>query len=133
MVDKAPLKATEKVAGFDFSHLEQWEESRLNLDLIDGKWKVSIAKAKPQQNELNEWLDYSWVHNLAKSVEFYTPDRKTTYPSLEVKMVDGSKVHFDKIQESPELILARPDEGIMYHFPPDSGFTMLNPPINLPN
>ncbi|HSI25210.1 MAG TPA: DUF4340 domain-containing protein [Methylotenera sp.] len=133
MVDKAPLKTTEKVAGFDFSHLEQWEESRLNVDLVDGNWKVSIANAKPQQNELNEWLDYSWVHNLAKSVEFYTPDRKTTYPSFQVKLADGSKVHFDKIQESPEMILARPDEGIMYHFPPDSGFTMLNPPINLPN
>jgi hypothetical protein len=133
MVDKAPLKPTEKVAGFDFSHLEQWEESRLQVDLVDGNWKVSIANAKPQQNELNEWLDYSWVHNLAKSVEFYTPDRKATYPSFEVKMADGSKVHFDKIQESPEMILARPDEGIMYHFPPDAGFTMLNPPVNLPN
>lgn len=133
LVDKAPLKPTEKVIGFDFSHLEQWEESRLNLDLVDGNWKVSIEKAKPTQNELNEWLDYSWTHTLAKSVEFYTPDRKKTYPSFEVKMKDGSKVHFDKIQESPELILARPDEGIMYYFPQDEGFVMLNPPINLPN
>lgn len=133
LVDKAPLKPTEKVAGFDFSHLEQWEASRLNVDLVDGKWKASIANAKPQQNELNEWLDYSWVHTLAKSVEFYTPDRKTTYPSFEVKLADGSKVHFDKIQESPELQLARPDEGLIYHFAADVGFTMLNPPINVPN
>jgi len=133
LIDKAPLKPTEKVAGFDLSRLEQWEESRLNVDIVDGQWKVSIAKAKPQQNELNEWLDYNWVHNLAKSVEIYTPDRKATYPSLEIKMVDGSKVHFDKIQESPELILARPDEGIRYYFPQDVGFVMLNPPINLPN
>jgi hypothetical protein len=131
LVDKAPLKPTEKVAGFNFSRLEQWEESRLNLDIVHGQWKVSIAKAKPQQNELNEWLDYNWAHNLAKSVEIYTPDRKTTYPSLEVKIADGSKVHFDKIQESPELILARPDEGLMYFFPQDVGFVMLNPPINL--
>jgi len=133
MVDKAPLKPTEKVAGFDFSRLEQWEESRLNLDLVDGQWKVSIAKAKPQQNELNEWLDFFWLQAQAKSVELYTPDRKTTYPSFEIKMRDGSKVHFDKIQESPELILARPDEGLTYHFPPDAGFTMLNPPINVAN
>jgi len=133
LVDKAPLKPTEKVTGFDFSRLEQWEESRLNLDLVDGKWKVSIGKAKPTQNELNEWLDYSWVHTLAKSVEFYTPDRKTTYPSFEVKLADGGKVHFDKIQESPDLILGRPDEGLMYYFPQDAGFVMLNPPINLPN
>jgi hypothetical protein len=131
MVDKAPLKPTEKVAGFDFSRLEQWEDSRLQVDLIDGQWKVSVAKAKPQQNELNEWLDFFWLQARAKSVELYTPDRKATYPSFEVKLRDGSKVHFDKIQESPELILARPDEGIMYHFPPDAGFTMLNPPINL--
>ena len=133
LVDKAPLKPTEKVAGFDFSHLEQWEASRLNVDLVNGQWKVSVAKAKPQQNELNEWLDFSWVHTLAKEVEFYTPDHKTTYPSFEVKLADGKKVHFDKIQESPELLLARPDEGLIYHFAPDVGFNMLNPPINLPN
>ena len=133
LVDKAPLKPTEKVAGFDFSHLEQWEESKFHLDLVDGKWKASIAAAKPQQNELNEWLDYSWVHNPARSVEFYTPDRKTTYPSFEIKLADGSKVHFDKIQESPDLLLGRPDEGLIYNFPSDSGFTMLNPPINIPN
>jgi len=56
-----------------------------------------------------------------------------THPSFEVKLADGSKVHFDKIQESPELILARPDEGLMYYFPQDEGFVMLNPPINLPS
>jgi hypothetical protein len=133
LVDKAPLKPTEKVVGFDFSHLEQWEKDGLNLDLVDGQWKVSIAKAKPTQNELNEWADFSWLNTRAKSVEFYTPDRKTTYPSFKVKMADGSKVHFDKIQESPELILGRPDEGLMYFFPQDEGFTMLNPPINMPS
>lgn len=133
LVDKAPLKPTEKVAGFDFSRLEQWEASRLNVDLVDGQWKVSIATAKPQQNELNEWLDYSWVHTLAKEVEFYTPDHKATYPSFEVKLADGKKIHFDKMQESPELLLGRPDEGLIYHFAPDVGFNMLNPPINLPN
>jgi hypothetical protein len=133
MVDKAPLKPTEKVAGFDFSRLEQWEASRLNVDLVDGQWKVSIKEAKPLQNEMNEWVDYSWIHTLAKSVELYTPDRKAVYPSFEIKLADGSKVHFDKIQESPDLLLGRPDEGIMYTFPSDSGFVMLNPPINVPS
>ncbi|HSI43952.1 MAG TPA: DUF4340 domain-containing protein [Methylotenera sp.] len=133
MVDKAPLAPQEKIAGFDFGHLEQWESSRLQLDMVDGKWKASTAKAKPQQDELNEWLDFSWIHNAAKSVEFYVPDRRTAYPSFEVKLVNGKKIHFDKIQESPDLILARPDEGLMYYFPADAGFTMLNPPLNLPN
>lgn len=133
LIDKAPLKPTEKVAGFDFSHLEQWQDSKLHIDLVNGKWKASIPVAKPQQNEMNEWLDFSWIHNPAKSVEIYTPDSKVTYPSFEIKMVDGSKVHFDKIQESPDLLLGRPDEGLIYNFPSDAGFTMLNPPINLPS
>lgn len=132
LIDKSPLKPTEKVAGFDFSHLEQWESIRLNVDLVEGKWKVSAANAKPEQNAMNEWLDSNWTHASAKSVELYTPDRKATYPSFEIKFKDGSKVHFDKIQESPELLLGRPDEGIMYHFPQDAGFVMLNPPVNLP-
>ena len=133
LIDKSPLKPTEKIAGFDFSHLEQWSDTRLNVDLADGKWNVSIAAAKPQQNEMNEWLDFSWVHNPAKSVEMYTPDRKITYPYAVVKLADGSKVRFDKIQESPDLLLARPDEGLIYNFPSDAGFTMLNPPINIPS
>ncbi len=133
LVDKNPLSRDEakQIAGFDFSRLEQWEEVRLNVDIADGKWAVNASKAKPTQNELNEWLDFSWKQAQAKQVELYTPDRKTTYPSFEVKLKDGKKVHFDKIQEAPDLLLGRPEEGILYHFSNDVGFTMLNPPLNL--
>jgi hypothetical protein len=132
-LDKTPFKPTEqkKIVGFDFSRLEQWEEARLNVDLKDGKWTASPAKAKPTQNDMNEWFDSFWRNISVQRVEPYTPDRKMNYPSFEVKLSDGSKVHFDKIQESPELLLGRPDEGMIYHVPPDIGFTLLNPPINL--
>ncbi len=134
MVDKMPLASTERkqLAGFDLAHLEQWEENALKVQLgSDGKWTANDPKAKPTQNEMNEWMDFSWVQAQAKSVEFYTPDRKQTYPSFEVLLRDGKKVHFDKIQESPEYLLARPDEGIIYHFANDAGFTMVNPPVNI--
>ncbi|WP_047541401.1 DUF4340 domain-containing protein [Methylotenera versatilis] len=133
LVDKLPLGPEElkQISGFNFSHLEQWEEIGLNVDLEAGNWTVNTPKAKPTQNELNEWLDFSWKQSPAKSVELYVPDRKTVYPSFELKLKDGKKIRFDKIQESPELLLARPDEGILYHFNNDVGFTMLNPPINL--
>ena len=133
MVDKSLLSPGEakQITGFDLSRLEQWEEAQLNVDIADGKWKTNIAKAKPTQNELNEWLEFSWKQSPAKSVELYTPDRKTVYPSLEVKLKDGKKIHLDKISEAPELLLGRPDEGVIYHFTNDVGFTMLNPPLNL--
>ncbi|HNV88718.1 MAG TPA: DUF4340 domain-containing protein [Methylotenera sp.] len=133
LVDKSPLSREEakQISGFDFSRLEQWEEARLNVDITDGKWSVNAPKAKPTQNELNEWLDFSWKQAQAKQVELYAPDRKVTYPSFEVKLKDGKKIHFDKIQEAPDLLLGRPDEGVLYHFSNDVGFNMLNPPLNL--
>lgn len=132
MIDKAPLKPTEKIAGFDLSRLEQWEDIRLNLDLVDGTWKASTEKAKPVQDEINEWVDTLWVNAAAKSVEPYIPNRNATYPSIQVKLQGGGKVHFDKMQESPEMLLGRPDEGLIYHFPPDAGFAMTNPPMHIP-
>jgi len=132
MVDKNILGPDEakQFTGFNYSHLEQWEEAGLNVDLVEGQWKTNLAKAKPTQNDLNEWLEFSWKQNPAKSVEVYTPDRQQTYPSFEVKLDNGKTIHIDKHMESPELLLARPDEGLIYHFANDVGFTMLNPPLN---
>ncbi len=133
LIDKNPLAKEEskQVAGFDFSHLEQWQEVGLNVDITDGKWKVNAPKANITQNEMNEWLDFSWKDAQSKKVELYSPDRNTTYASFEIKLKNGKRVRFDKIQESPELLLARPDEGLMYHFNNDIGFNMLNPPLNI--
>ncbi|MEO1946722.1 MAG: DUF4340 domain-containing protein [Methylophilaceae bacterium] len=133
MVDKNILALSEakQVVGFDFSHLEQWEEAGLNIDINNGEWKASIPEATPTQNDLNEWLEFSWKQNPAKSVNTYTPDRHVSYPSFKLKLSNGKTIQFDKMMESPELLLARPDEGLVYHFSNDVGFTMLNPPLNM--
>ena len=134
MIDKTPLSPDERkqLAGFNLAHLEQWEDNALKVELAtDGKWTISDPKAKPTQNDMNEWMDFSWKQAQATSVEVYTPDRKQSYPSFEVLLRNGKKVHFDKMQESPEYLLARPEEGIIYHFPNDVGFTMVNPPVNI--
>ncbi len=133
LIDKTPLTKNEikQIAGFDLSKLEQWQANALNIDLYDGNWKTNDTKAKITQNDMNEWLDFSWKQAQAKQVELYLPDRKVAYPSFNVKLKDGKKVHFDKISEAPDLLLGRPDEGIMYHFSNDVGFNMLNPPLNL--
>lgn len=131
MLDKNLLGPGEEVTGFDFSHLEQWEKTRLSLALEQGKWKVSAPQAKPNQNELNEWYQANWTTLLATAVEPYKVDRKASYPSFEVKLKNGKTIHFDKVHESPELVLARPDEGLQYHFPQDLGFVILNPPVGI--
>lgn len=132
MIDKNLLAPGEQIAGFDFSRLEQWEDHGLTLDQHNGQWKVSRADAKPKQNELNEWVADSWGTLIARSVEPYTPDLKTKYPSFEIKLKNGKTLHVDKQGESPELVLARPDEGLRYRFPQDVGFQILNPPVGVP-
>ena len=133
LIEKTPLTKNEaiQITGFNFSRLEQWQANALNVDIADGKWKTNEPKAKITQNEMNEWLDFSWKQAQAKQVELYVPDHKITYPSFEVKLKDGKKVHFDKISEAPDLLIGRPDEGIMYHFSNDVGFGMVNPPLNI--
>ena len=133
LIDKIPLASGEakQIAGFDFSRLEQWVDVRLNVDLAEGKWKVNAPNAKITQNEMNEWLDFSWKQAQANKVEIYTPDRNAGYPSFDVKLKNGKSVTFDKIQESPDLLIGRPDEGLMYHFNADAGFNRLNPPLNI--
>jgi hypothetical protein len=133
MVDKNILSPaeTKQIAGFDFSHLEQWEETSLNVDIEKGQWKANVAQAKPTQNDLNEWLEFSWKQNPAKAVETYTPDRNANYPYFMLKLSNGKKVRIDKMMESPEMLLGCPDEGIIYHFNNDVGFSMLNPPLNI--
>jgi hypothetical protein len=129
LLDKHPLSRDETIVGFDFSALEQWQSSHLNLDIQpDGKWKVSAASAKPVQSEIKDWFEgWEWPHFEATSVEPATPDH-SPHPFLIVKLANGKKVKLIKMQESPELLLVREDEQLQYHFPQDFGFTALNPP-----
>jgi len=132
-IDKNLLSSQEQIAGFDFSRLEQWEEGGgLKLALDTGKWTVTRADAKPEQKALNDWFADSWGTLIALSVEPYQPDPKAKAPSFEIKLKNGKTVHVDKLGESPELKLGRPDEGLLYHFPQDVGFQILNPPVGTP-
>lgn len=129
ILDKRMLNDEEQqIVGFDFSKLEQWEPTGLALDLSkNGKWKIVPEKGKVSQNEINEWYASNWQNILAKSVEPWKPDHQP-HPYVTLKLKSGKTLRLNKIQESPELLLAREDLQILYHLPQDAGFSMLNPP-----
>ena len=129
MVDKNMLAPSEskQIAGFDFTHLG-WEDTLSNVAIDDGQWTTRNRKAKLVQNDMNEWLEFSWKQNAAKSVETYTPNPQEKYPSFKVKLANGKAVHIDLLIESPSMMLARPDEGLVYSFANDVGTSMLSPP-----
>lgn len=131
-IDKNVLGPIDEIVGFDLAHLEQWEDVQLQLSKTNTQWAASVKDAKVNQAEVNEWFANSWTNLQALSVEPYNIDHKANYPYFELKLKNGKVIHFDKIQESPELQLYRSDEGLLYHLQQEIGFTILNPPVTIP-
>ena len=128
LIDKLPLSRAEQIKEFDFSRLEQWQSKRLKVTRINTEWKANEGNSF-KQDEMEEWFDMTWVKNPARSVEKYSLDLRVPYKSFDIHTVGGKKITFLRVQESPETQLFRVDEGLLYHFGSDIGFTMMNPPI----
>ena len=128
LIDKSPLSQSEKIRDFDFSRLEQWQSKRLKVTRNNNEWTANEGNSL-KQNEMVEWFDMTWVKNPAKSVEKSSIDLRVPHKSFDIHTTDGKKITFIRLQESPETQLYRVDEGLLYRFGSDIGFTMLNPPI----
>lgn len=128
LIDKSPLSQSEKIRDFDFSRLEQWQSKRLKVTCNNNEWTANEGNSL-KQSEMAEWFDMTWVKNPAKSVEKSSIDLRVPHKSFDIHTTDGKKITFIRLQESPETQLYRVDEGLLYHFGSDIGFTMLNPPI----
>jgi hypothetical protein len=128
LLDKLPLTKSEEIKYFDFSRLEQWQSKRLKVTRNNNEWSAN-EDSQFKQNEMAEWFDMTWVKNPAKSVEKSSIDLRVPYKSFDIHTIDGKKITFLRLQESPETKLYRVDEGLLYNFGSDIGFTMMNPPI----
>jgi hypothetical protein len=129
LIDKNPIAKYEKIKSFDFSRLEQWQDIRLKLNYNKKIWSAEGKNISLVQSDINDWYEMTWKDVPAKSVETYKIDERIGYKSFDIVFQDEKKVTFYRIQESPELLLFRKDEEILYHFPGDLGFTMLTPHV----
>jgi len=130
-IDKRPIAPYETIQGFNLSRLEQWQKNQLKLVKKNGKWIAKGTDVKTTQEDILEWLSVSWDGLQALSLESFKMDSRLGYKSFDVILDDNKKVTFYKIQESPQLHLYRKDEGLLYRFPGDLGFTMLNPHVEV--
>ena len=130
-IDKRPIAPYELIQGFNLSRLEQWQKNQLKLVEKNGKWSTKGIDVKTTQEDIVEWLSVSWDGLQALSLESYKMDSRLGYKSFDVIVNDNKKITFYKIQESPQLHLYRKDEGLLYRFPGDLGFTMLNPHVEV--
>ena len=130
-IDKRPIAPYEIIQGFNLSRLEQWQKNQLKLVKKNGNWIAKGINVKTTQADILEWLSVSWDGLQALSLESFKMDSRLGYKSFDVIINDNKKVTFYKIQESPQLHLYRKDEGLLYRFPGDLGFTMLTPHVEV--
>jgi len=131
LIDKKPIASFEKINGFDFSRLEQWQTNQLKLVIKNNKWLAQGRGVDLDQVEILDWFDIAWENLVGMSVEPYEIDARVGYKSFDIILDSNKKLTFYRIQESPELTLFRKDEGLLYHFKGDLGFTMLNPHVRV--
>jgi hypothetical protein len=129
LIDKKSIASYEKVKSYNFSRLEQWQEDRLELNYSNGQWSAKGEKMAVNQDEMNEWFDLTWRKPTAIAVEPFKMDPRVGYKSFDLTLKSGKKIIMYRIQEHPELKLYRSDEKLLYRFPSDLGFTMLNPNV----
>ena len=96
----------------------------LNLALDnDGQWQASPPVSAENAAAI-EALVARWQAANATYIRRY--DGKASSKSITLVPADSSEpVTLYLLQEEPELVLARPDWGIQYHFPGNLGKTML--------
>ena len=130
LIDKKPVASYEEIEGVDFSRLEQWQAVALKLAVKKNTWSASDGDLIITQEDMRDWFELTWDGIPSKSLEFYKLDPRIGHKSFDILLKGNKKVTFYRIQESPELLLLRKDENLLYHFPGDLGFTMLNPNVS---
>lgn len=93
--------------------------------LDGGRWTFSPAQPDLSADHRNAWAD-AWRHATALAV---SPHRgETPREDIHVTLADGRSVTLGILQREPELVLARADEGLRYHFLADAAKRLLAPP-----
>jgi hypothetical protein len=91
----------------------------------DGSWRQTPAASDLSQDDFVRWVD-EWRRAAALRVE---PQGKSKpLAEIRVQLKDGAALTLRLLTREPELVLARPDEKLQYHFRADAAKLLLSPP-----
>lgn len=107
----------------------RFEFREFTVALKDGKWHVSPPTGELSQDDINRWVD-AWRHAAALRAELSAGDKPVDAIKLEFR--NGTALRLDILRREPELVLARPDEGVRYHFAAETARRLLAPPASTP-
>jgi hypothetical protein len=100
----------------------------LTLTRVDGDWKLEPENKELSSDRIMQFVQ-EWRHARALAVNRY--DGKPIKEHVHIGFADGAQgerntLDIGIVARKPELILARKDEGLQYHFPADAGGRLLS-------
>jgi hypothetical protein len=91
----------------------------------DGKWTLAPRAADLSQDDYIRWVD-EWRLASAVSVEPRAATRARQ--EIRIQLKNGGELTLGVMSREPELVLARSDEKLQYHFRPELAKRLLSPP-----
>lgn len=95
----------------------------------EGRWQLTPAHDSVNPDQVTQLLD-SWQHATAMQVRSYDGAEGEL---INIRLGEAHPaMTFLLTAREPDLVLARPELGIEYHFPAEAAATMLNLPVSAP-
>lgn len=101
------------------------EQKEFTVEQRDGRWTLAPAAGELSQDDLIRWTE-DWRLSSATRVEPYVKGKALGEIRLQLK--DGRRIVLGVLAREPELVLARSDEKLQYHFRPEIAKRLLAPP-----
>ena len=103
----------------------RFELKDFTVEQRDGRWTLTPAAGELSQDDLIRWIE-NWRLSSAARVEPYLKGKSLA--EIRIRLKDGRDLALGILAREPELVLARADERLQYHFRPELAKRLLTPP-----
>jgi hypothetical protein len=111
------LAENEKPVRFEFPDFKVFEG--------ETGWRVEPGKSGLSQDDVNRWVQ---EFRLATARSVAPAGSHETQSTFKITLTDGREIAFDVIEREREVVIARGDEKLAFHFGPDAAARLLSPP-----
>ncbi|HEY7743293.1 MAG TPA: DUF4340 domain-containing protein [Burkholderiales bacterium] len=91
----------------------------------DGRWVLTPGAGDLSQDDLIRWVD-EW--RLASALRVQPQSAKSARETFRIHLKSGASFTLGVVAREPELVLARSDETLQYHFRAELAKRLLSPP-----
>jgi hypothetical protein len=101
------------------------ELRQFTVEQRDGKWTLNPGERDLSQDDLLRWVD-EW--RLASALRVAPRSAARSQYEIKVQLKNAGRFTLGVLSREPELVIARSDEKLQYHFRADLAKRLLSPP-----